>query len=43
MQVAFHENNYEAALLLTRDSRAKVLKTLPFNALAIVHSHLTEH
>lgn len=43
MQVAFHENKYDLPLLPTYDSRAKVLKTLPLNALAIVHTHFTGH
>jgi glycosyl transferase family 28 len=43
MQVAFHECKYDGPLLLTCDSRAKILKTLPLNALATVYTHLTEH
>jgi hypothetical protein len=43
MQVAFHETHSSPALLLHCDSHAKVLKTLPLNALAIVYTHLTEH
>jgi hypothetical protein len=43
MQVAFHESECSRVLLLYCDSRAKVLKTLPLNALATVYTHLTEH
>lgn len=43
VQVALHEIEYDSGLLLGHDSGAKVLKTLPLNALAIVHHHFTEH
>jgi hypothetical protein len=42
MQVASHGSQYESAPLRSRDSHAKVLKTLALNLLAIVHTHLTE-
>jgi Glycosyltransferase family 28 C-terminal domain len=43
MQVAFHEYKYDGPLLRTYDNRAKILKTLLLNYLAIVHTHLTKH
>ena len=42
MQVAFHETEFNFLLLLHRDNRAKVQKTLPLNSYDIVHRYLTK-